>query len=266
MRRNLAVRRGLGALATVVAVWACGGQSFQEADRGDAGDASSSGSTASGGSGSSNGSASSSNGGSTSSGSGGSSSSTGGSSGASNSSSSGASSSSGTSSGADGGRVPLNHRPNDAQCLAAAPAGDCAIHGPVGQCSSDAACTAGTDGRCIESNGGAVSCSCTYDTCMQDTDCPTGETCACHGSPYTNGDGNTCIKSGCRVDADCGTNGYCSPAYDTSSCGSLLGYFCHTPEDQCVNDSDCTDGGLAQKCTYSSSALYWKCMTYGLCP
>ncbi len=102
---------------------------------------------------------------------------------------------------------------------------------------------------------------------MRDTDCPTGETCACHGSPYTFGEGNTCLASNCRVDSDCGSGGYCSPAYNTGSCGSLLGYFCHTPKDQCVDDSDCgiDGGGGLQVCTYASSVGIWQCKTRGLC-
>jgi Cys-rich repeat protein len=130
------------------------------------------------------------------------------------------------------------------------------------QCKSDA----GTNGRCRYSTGGAIFCSCSYDSCLHDTDCPSGDTCACHGSPFVAG-GNFCIKSGCRVDSDCGAGGYCSPAYNTGSCGSLLGYYCHTPKDQCVNDSDCVGdgGGLPEKCSYSTSSGYWMCMKYGLC-
>jgi hypothetical protein len=122
---------------------------------------------------------------------------------------------------------------------------------------------AGTNGRCRYSTGGAIFCSCSYDTCLHDTDCPTGETCGCRGSPYVSG-GNSCVKSDCRVDSDCGAGGYCSPT--TGSCGVLLGYFCHTQKDQCVNDSDCAiDGGGLRKCGYSTTAGYWMCTNVLLC-
>src|SRR5580692_5594444 len=86
------------------------------------------------------------------------------------------------------GRVPVNRRPSDTQCSTPAPPGDCA--GPFpdgGGCASDSDCTeAGTNGRCINAGGGpAAPCFCTYDKCTGDTDCPGGQTCACHGAPYT---------------------------------------------------------------------------------
>jgi hypothetical protein len=93
---------------------------------------------------------------------------------------------------------------------------------------------------------------------MHDTDCATGQACACHGSPYTFGAGNTCLAGNCRVDSDCGPGNYCSPSYDVSSCGSLLGYFCHTPNDQCVDDSDCGDF-VAGVCAYSAASGSWQC-------
>ena len=71
--------------------------------------------------------------------------------------------------------------------------------------------TAGTNGRCVEQGGGIAFCGCTYDTCVDDAACPTGQTCACHGSPY-NGGGNSCVPGNCRVDTDCGPGGYCSPS------------------------------------------------------
>jgi hypothetical protein len=140
-------------------------------------------------------------------------------------------------------KVPVNHRASDAQCSTPAPAGDCAGPGPEpGGCTTDSMCTAGTNGRCLHPGGGpAADCFCTYDTCIHDTDCPAGQTCACHGAPYTDGVGNTCIKGKCRVDSDCGVGGYCSPSAGSSICGdSLLGYFCHTAADLCTDDSDCS--------------------------
>jgi hypothetical protein len=170
----------------------------------------------------------------------------------------------------DGGRVPTNHRPNDAQCLTTPPPGDCSLGGgPPGECSSDSSCTdGGANGRCVESGGGAIYCSCTYDTCANDAACPSDQTCACHGSPYVGGQGNTCTQGNCRVDSDCdGGAGYCSPAENTMSCGSLLGYYCHTASDQCVDDTDCgqSSQGGPQVCTYSTTTNRWQCQVEGLC-
>jgi hypothetical protein len=171
----------------------------------------------------------------------------------------------------DAGRVPANHRPSDAQCLTIPAAGDCPAQqgGDPGTCNGDSTCTdGGTNGRCVESSGGALFCSCTYDTCQSDMGCPTDQTCACHGSPYTNSQGNTCTQGNCRVDSDCdGGGGYCSPAENTMSCGSLLGYYCHTANDQCVDDTDCTTstGVGPQVCTYSTTSNRWQCAVEGLC-
>jgi hypothetical protein len=158
--------------------------------------------------------------------------------------------------------IPLNHRPDDSECATAPPAGDCQ-NIPSGMCMSDSDCTMGTNGRCNESTGGALFCSCQYDACVADTDCPTAQLCACHGSPYTGGDGNTCTQGNCRVDSDCGTNGYCSPSAG-GGCGGLSGYYCHTASDTCVNDSDC-EGGGAEDCQYSTTDVRWECTMELLC-
>lgn len=117
------------------------------------------------------------------------------------------------------------------------------------------------------SGGGALECSCTYATCAGDSSCPTGQTCACAGSPYTGGSDNTCVQGNCRVDADCeGGSGYCSPALNANSCGSILGYYCHTPNDQCVNDTDCQDTTMGpQVCTYAPTDGRWECAAEGFC-
>jgi hypothetical protein len=88
--------------------------------------------------------------------------------------------------------------------------------------------------------------------------------------------------SNCRVDADCGPGGYCSPsviAYcfcprtelcDSTSmctangnpvpcvCGDACGhgYFCHTGCDACTDDSDCAAG---QTCNYDTLSHRWEC-------
>jgi hypothetical protein len=169
------------------------------------------------------------------------------------------------------GRVPLNHRPNDAQCSTTAAAGTCGGEEPFpdGGCTMDNDCTSGKEGRCIGPGGGPASdCACTYDTCAGDTDCPSGQTCGCHGSPYIGGSGNTCVSGNCRVDADCGKSGYCSPS-PIEGCGPALGgYFCHTGLDECVDDSDCSPGPTTPGggfCSYVGTDARWECVTIDYC-
>jgi Cys-rich repeat protein len=45
-------------------------------------------------------------------------------------------------------------------------------------------------------------------------------------------------------------------------CGGLEGYYCHTPQDECVNDSDC---GAGKVCTYAASQSRWTCQAQLLC-
>lgn len=133
---------------------------------------------------------------------------------------------------------------------------------PATQCQSDAQCMAGANGRCIIDNGGPIPiCVCTYEACAHDTDCPAGSTCVCHGSAYVGGAGNTCTASRCRVDADCGPGGFCSPSRDLTECNGAgtSGYFCHTPSDQCTNDSDCPMDQGAAACAYSAANGRWQC-------
>jgi hypothetical protein len=77
------------------------------------------------------------------------------------------------------------------------------------------------------------------------------------------GAGNTCVTGNCRVDADCGPGGYCSPSSNPTGCGGLAGYYCHTLADQCIDDGDCT--GSLQVCAYSTSAGLWQCQQQVLC-
>jgi len=190
----------------------------------------------------------------------------------------------GSSSGKYAGRTPVNHRSSDAQCSTPAAPGDCP--GPLpasisgsGGCTTDNDCTAGTNGRCITPGGGVRSaddpaCVCTYDTCTQDTDCPNGQTCACRGCPYIYYEGNMCVGGNCRVDADCGASGYCSPSpISPAWCGDdlLAGYYCHTAGDLCIDDSDCTNT-VGQSvtvgqpvCAYSTTDTRWECFSVEVC-
>jgi hypothetical protein len=71
------------------------------------------------------------------------------------------------------------------------------------------------------------------------------------------------MPGNCRVDSDCGANGYCSPTAG-GGCGGVSGYYCHTAEDTCVNDSDCQMNG-PDVCEYSTGDGRWECVEEELC-
>jgi hypothetical protein len=104
---------------------------------------------------------------------------------------------------------------------------------------------------------------------LGDSDCPGGQTCACHGAPYTDSAGNECVKGNCRIDADCGAKGYCSPSSRTGICGdSLGGYYCHTAADLCIDDSDCPQSATvvgSPGCVYSTTNSRWECLVVPVC-
>jgi hypothetical protein len=98
-------------------------------------------------------------------------------------------------------------------------------------------------------------CSCTYDACVSDGDCKLGGPCVCRSNLAG---ANTCLAGNCRVDADCGAGGSCSPTYDFG-CGhyiGIVGYFCHTPRDSCLDDSDCAPPG---ECRHNPATGAWVC-------
>jgi hypothetical protein len=75
-----------------------------------------------------------------------------------------------------------------------------------------------------------------------------------------------CVAGNCRVDADCGSNGYCSPSPSKNGCGGIPvgGYYCHTRDDECVDDSDCVSTGISG-CAYSTTSNRWTCIPLPLC-
>jgi hypothetical protein len=69
----------------------------------------------------------------------------------------------------------------------------------------------------------------------------------------------------CVTDSDCAATGYCSPGYDPKDPCTLIGYYCHTPGDQCVDDKDCT-GASGMYCVYDDAVKYWHCAGNSGCP
>ena len=173
------------------------------------------------------------------------------------------------------GEVPLKHLPVGATCRATRPSGSSnddggklcdADAGSFCACGSDSECTDGNNGRCIVNGNAGYHC--TYDECASSADCTTASTsCAC--GDINAGSYNVCVPSNCKVDTDCGANGYCSPSY--GSCGTFGGeyggVYCHTANDECVNDSDCTGNGETSGpgyCAFDTTKAAWAC-SYSVC-
>ena len=166
----------------------------------------------------------------------------------------------GRNSGGSGGlEEPEKHRPTAVECDDERPAPEVPpLEG--GECQSHEECTDGRNGRCT--SGRIVQC--TYDECFTDSDCGTGRTCACEGSPTS--DANACLASNCSSDEDCGPGGFCGPSFGT--CGSysgVIGYYCRTAEDECLNDGDCvtpdpSTGAGPGYCAFAPELDHWVCM------
>jgi hypothetical protein len=167
-----------------------------------------------------------------------------------------------TGSGAAGttGRVPALHRPGGAVCPPRDLSDDlCAFptRNPDAPdaCLSNADCVEnGRSGYCTNTPG-MTACQCSYDFCTSDSECQ-GGACLC-GSVFV---GNVCAGGGCGVDADCGVGGYCSP--NTPACGGLGDFQCHTPRDQCVDDTDCSPPFF---CGFDATLKAWRCQAHALC-
>lgn len=131
-----------------------------------------------------------------------------------------------------------------------------------GECAYDGECTAGQNGRC---GNNRENWTCSYDECFNDSECTSGGPCACGGRYGPEGP-NTCMDGNCRIDADCGAGGYCSPTLgDCGDYSGIIGYYCRTPRDTCVNDSECVDPERGEGyCMYRPELAHWQC-GYGQC-
>jgi hypothetical protein len=66
--------------------------------------------------------------------------------------------------------------------------------------------------------------------------------CACFAlAPQCDEQGGMCYVNGVRVPCECDVCGH--------------GYFCHTKDDDCIDDSDCGDG----TCNYDKFEGRWSC-------
>ena len=150
------------------------------------------------------------------------------------------------------GRVPKKHRALAEGCDDMRGPGS-NTNQSEGSCTTDADCTEGRNGRCEDFRGDIH---CSYDTCFDDDGCDGTHVCACGGGFWS--DNNVCLREGnCRTDGDCGPGGYCSPSLgDCGEYSGVVGYFCHTAEDECVDDEDCEGG---DHCAFDPVTDRWMC-------
>jgi hypothetical protein len=171
-------------------------------------------------------------------------------------------------------RVPQLHRAasDTNACKDPPPPGD-PVQGYASPCYKDSDCDSGLNPRCygrsfVVGSSVVADNACVSDSCIADSDCGDGGVCDCRDPIWDNA--NVCFTGNCRTDSDCGPFGYCSPS-GLESCRvgfypSLIanclcegaGFYCHTPADRCVDDSDCSDAGTIP-CAFNAKARAWQC-------
>lgn len=179
------------------------------------------------------------------------------------------------SAGSEGGAGQGGMPPHRAQALACSPTS--ADQFPTIDGGTRAmSCT--TDADCVQDGGYnpfryCFQGLCRVDQCLVDGDCSTGQACGC--STQSGGTAaylfhtNLCVPATCRVDADCGASGLCSPAIG-DYCTSLVGYHCRSAADTCRTDADChsvMDGGITvlSSCRYAPDVHHWQCLPFSYC-
>lgn len=163
------------------------------------------------------------------------------------------------------GRVPVEHRGAAVECDHARGPGNADSTIAGAECTLDADCTTGNNGRCIVSFGGARTNYCSYDACFLDSECGASEVCRCRESAT---DANQCVAGNCVLDGDCGAGGYCSPSrtFDRINLPASA-YWCHTSTDECVDDADCAvDAGPDTRCVWYPDRSHWACSSMGFFP
>jgi hypothetical protein len=180
--------------------------------------------------------------------------------------------------------VPVYHRASPSCCPATRAPGPQPQPfgaGAAMTCTADSQCTDGTDGRCFPFEGLLGGGGCSYDTCFTDTDCPSNAPCICRGSASDETANSCATKGNCSLDSDCGRGGFCSPSmgacdYSSPDQSALAAasFYCHTPADTCINDTDCAppagDAGegcpMSQACAYDTGTNHWGCVSERCCP
>jgi hypothetical protein len=168
----------------------------------------------------------------------------------------------GTTGAAGQGETPTEHRAVAAACTPSTrtpPPPD----GGLTTCTSNADCMADGGTPFTAPFTTCLHGVCSFDQCLTDADCPNGGVCGC-ASDYYGGNAayhpNVCVPANCHTDADCGAGGFCSPS--RTYCGSYTGFYCHGPQDTCVNPTvDCAGcpGTTGNACVYAPTVGAFVC-------
>lgn len=121
---------------------------------------------------------------------------------------------------------------------------------PTAPCSADADCPSGA------SCGPSRVCY-RAPQCEADSQCGPGMACVCAGVSKNQAivSFNHCVPATCRSEAECG--GYRCGVSDSKLCGTLDGFYCRTPRDECSGIADCDGGDV---CAYSDADSRWRCV------
>lgn len=119
-------------------------------------------------------------------------------------------------------------------------------------------------GKCVKQS---------YLPCTGNQDCPAGQVCdasQCLSCCPDLQPGEACIAmccgqcvpapDGCQSDADCPVGQYCAQRIDSG--GNVVGSCAPLPEDTCVRDADCGEGGT---CQFGACPLCFPCPCFGTC-
>ncbi len=129
-------------------------------------------------------------------------------------------------------------------------------------CRDDADCAEHPNGYCIwySEPGAGEGTACVY-ACRTDSECRSGEVCACTAqalsatsrSPLSLGE---CRPAECKVDSDCGGGWLCvAPLHDACEAEGPTSFHCQTAGDECAGRDDCPADGAngSYVCRYELS-------------
>jgi len=121
---------------------------------------------------------------------------------------------------------------------------------PDGACTSDAECTDGVEGACLDRGIQIEWCTCVY-ACSQDSDCGEGEICLPPGVWEGGPAWGTCVPASCTLNTDCPSQECSFTVYD-NGCSLEPRLACRAPDDDCRTDADCADP-YAPSCAFNVS-------------